>query len=197
MSRAFSLVETALALGIVSFALVGLVALLPMGLTSFRSAIDTSVATQIFQRVTVDAEQTDFDTLLEQAQQKTAEFYVLPTRYFDESGNEIVVPAGQTPSAEQALRIIYHARLRGTVPGAADVAQHSSAHPTSLPSTGSQTRFNPRDTTFLTVQVVNNPGGREIDADERLLWDQKAAARLSIPMSTYNAVIARNSYKRL
>jgi uncharacterized protein (TIGR02598 family) len=189
-------VETALALGIVSFALVALVALLPIGLTSFRSAIDTSVATQIFQRVTVDAEQSDFDTLLEQAQQQSAEYYVLPTRYFDESGNEVVVPTGQRPSAEQELRIIYHARLRGSVPGAPDVAQHSSTHSTSLPAAGSQTRFNPRDTTFVTVQVANNPGGRAIDVDERLLWDSKAAARLSIPMSTYNAVIARNSYKR-
>ena len=61
--QAFSLIETALALGIVAFAFVGLMGLLPAGLGTFRTAIDTTVSAQIVQRIVSDAEQSDFDAL--------------------------------------------------------------------------------------------------------------------------------------
>lgn len=77
---AFSLVEVVLAIGIVSFAFVGLFGLLPAGLTVFRQAIDNSVGSQIVQRLVNEAQQTDFPVLTAAAPTK---------RYFDDQGNEV------------------------------------------------------------------------------------------------------------
>src|SRR6266853_655334 len=105
-SSAFSLVETALAIGIVAFAFVSLIALLPLGLTHFRSAVDTSVESQIFQRVVTDAEQADFDLLTGSAKSGSGQFYVLPARFFDEQGGEIVPRSPGQPTAYEAVQII-------------------------------------------------------------------------------------------
>jgi uncharacterized protein (TIGR02598 family) len=80
-NRGFTLIEITLALGIVSFAFIGLLGLLPAGLQTFRSAVDTSVRSQIIQRICSDAMQTDFDTLISNPP---------ADRYFDDQGNEIV-----------------------------------------------------------------------------------------------------------
>lgn len=77
---AFSLVEVVLAIGIVSFAFVGMFGLLPVGLNTFRQAVDSSVGSQIVQRVINDAQQTDFPTLITSG---------TTTRYFDDQGNEL------------------------------------------------------------------------------------------------------------
>ena len=79
---AFSLVEVVLAIGIVSFAFVGLFGLLPAGLGIFRQAMDNSVGSQIVQRLVNEAQQTDFPTL-------TAEASATTLRYFDDQGNEV------------------------------------------------------------------------------------------------------------
>ena len=76
----FSLVEVVLAIGIVSFAFVGLFGLLPAGLNVFRQAIDNSVGSQIVQRLVNEAQQTYFPTLTTAAPTK---------RYFDDQGNEV------------------------------------------------------------------------------------------------------------
>ncbi len=57
---AFSLVEITLALGIVSFALVSVLALMPLGMKNLRAAIDTTVSAQITQSLVAETQQTDF-----------------------------------------------------------------------------------------------------------------------------------------
>jgi len=79
-SGGFSLVEVTIAMGIVSFAFLTMLGLIPTGLKTFRSAIDTSVGGQIFQRVINEAQQTDFDTLVGSDP---------AVRYFDDQGNEL------------------------------------------------------------------------------------------------------------
>lgn len=76
----FSLVELVLAIGIVSFAFVSLFALLPVGLTTFRQTMDTTIGSQIVHRIINEAQQTDYTTLV-----------ATPTfdRYFDDQGNEV------------------------------------------------------------------------------------------------------------
>ncbi len=81
-TKAFSLVEIVLAIGIVSFAFVAIFGLLPVGMTTFRQAMDTTVSSQIVQRVVNEAQQTDFSTL-------TANAGTPQLRYFDEQGNEV------------------------------------------------------------------------------------------------------------
>ena len=56
----FSLVEVALAIGIVAFAFVSLFALMPTGLNTFRAAIDTSNETWIMQGMNAMIQTTDF-----------------------------------------------------------------------------------------------------------------------------------------
>ncbi|HYR59288.1 MAG TPA: hypothetical protein VEO95_11680, partial [Chthoniobacteraceae bacterium] len=59
--------EIALAIGIIAFAFVALMSLLPAGLTTFRRALDISICTQIAQRIVSEAEQVDFDTITDAA----------------------------------------------------------------------------------------------------------------------------------
>lgn len=52
MRRGFSLIEVTLALGIVSFGLLVMVGMLPIGLKSIGESMDDSVKTQIIQQIT-------------------------------------------------------------------------------------------------------------------------------------------------
>ncbi len=105
-SGAFSLVEIALALGVMSFAMVGLVGLMPIGLGMFHDDLDRSVHTQVAQRLISETQQTDFNQLVATPQ-------VL--RYFDDQGNEL--------AASLKARAIYQANVSvdvtaTTLPGA-------------------------------------------------------------------------------
>jgi len=85
-SRAFSLIEVTLALGIIAVALIPLIALLPMGLDSQRSAIESTATTQILQTITGDLQRSEFNELVDPTNLTATD---LPIRYFDELGNEI------------------------------------------------------------------------------------------------------------
>jgi len=60
----FSLIETTIALGIVAFALVPLIALIPLGLQAQRDSIEQTTARQIFQAVIGEIRRADFNTLI-------------------------------------------------------------------------------------------------------------------------------------
>lgn len=62
--RGFSMVETVLALGIVSFAMMGIVGLIPMGLGHFRDAMWMNAETQILQRISNDLLLTEYQDLV-------------------------------------------------------------------------------------------------------------------------------------
>ncbi len=62
-SIGFTLIEVTISLGIVSFAMVSLVGLLPAGLSSFRSAVSTTIEAQIVQSLSEDISRTDFTNL--------------------------------------------------------------------------------------------------------------------------------------
>lgn len=83
LTRAFTLVEMALATGIVSFAMVGILGLIPVGLNTFRSAITLSIEANIAQRLSSDVQRTDF------ANQLTSSRYF----YYDEQGLEVPAAA--------------------------------------------------------------------------------------------------------
>jgi uncharacterized protein (TIGR02598 family) len=76
--RAFTLVETVLAIGIVSFALVAIMGLLPCGLQVFRKAMDTTLEGQMIQQLTGMMGQTPYSDLA-QLQGKSFSF--------DDAGN--------------------------------------------------------------------------------------------------------------
>jgi len=63
IQEGFTLVEVALALGIIGFAFTAIMGLVPIGLCTARNAAETSVCSQIVQRVAGDLKQTDFNAL--------------------------------------------------------------------------------------------------------------------------------------
>ncbi|MDQ3623943.1 MAG: Verru_Chthon cassette protein B [Verrucomicrobiota bacterium] len=183
--QGFSLVEVALAVGVVAFAFVGILALLPTGLNVFRSAMNTSVTSQISQRVINDAMQTDFDVLVDtpaSGEHPESFTFVAPKvegpeyRYFDDQGNEL--------PKERRSDAIYHVLVRVT-PG------------TRLARSGPQSET--RQIATVTVQVAANPGNKELKpvggdpADsgnvQRNLWPRNAG----VPILTYSAHVARNT----
>lgn len=83
--------EVVIALGIVGFAFVPLMGLLPTGMGAFRSSVDRSATARIVERLGNEAKQSDFDAVNDQ----------VGDRFFDEQGNEVLL-------AKQA---IYQAKM--------------------------------------------------------------------------------------
>jgi type II secretory pathway pseudopilin PulG len=204
--RAFSLIEVVLAVGVVAFAFVAILGLIPAGMGQFRQAIDTSVCAQIAQRVINDAQQADFTTLIDEKNlplaQNTYAFRLpnidatrnRPTkciRYFDEQGNEII-PSNTTTNqfgatqAERALRdkVTYQVNVRVIPKGI-------------MPTGGGATTYYAPHLATLTIQVAYNPGfintnlssASDIGTDaSRRLWVKTPG----VTMINYSAQIARN-----
>jgi len=198
----FSLVEVVLAVGIVAFAFVAILGLLPAGMNQFRQTIDNTVSAEIAHRVITDAQQTDFDTLIDKAdvpsEQSSNSYFAFRApkvgqpefRYFDERGEE-VVPLSATgrldPSAlsdDERARVVYHVLVR---------VMPQSPVPETLAGVGGG-----KELATLTVQVARNPSNRAIkistagndDVNEpnRQLFVQTPG----VSFLTYSAQIARN-----
>ena len=125
------MVEACLALGVTSFAFISILGLLPMGLTVFHSAIDSSIGTQISQKVINDLQETDFSTLAATS---------TPLRYFDAQGRELAnatsaiyevnvqvspsmtLPGAQTPNSHLMNVKIQIARNPGQLPMTMDAS---------------------------------------------------------------------------
>ena len=91
----FSLIEVVIAVGIASFALVTIMGLLPVGLSTFKSTINTAVGTQIAQRIFNDLEIANF-----------ANIPISTNRFFDEQGTELT-----SSGASNAPNCIYWAQV--------------------------------------------------------------------------------------
>lgn len=78
--RAFSLVEVTIAIGIVSFILLTMLGLMPVGLSTLRQAMDQTVEGQIVQKLNGDILMTPFSQI--------ADKYSGQTIYFNEEGVE-------------------------------------------------------------------------------------------------------------
>jgi len=160
--RAFSLVEITVAIGIVAFAFMGILGLIPTGLNTYRQTINLSVGSNIAQKVVREVQQTDFTTLIGG---NTSAFQQSSTpRYFDEQGNEL--------SATAQAKAIY---------------QVNTCIIPSTPIIGTGGTSNPNIAT-VTVQIANNPSNLRIVVDATTqLWSD---SRVSIV--TYSALVSRN-----
>ena len=76
--NAFSLVEVTLALGIISFGLVAVMGLMPVGLTTMRQAMDASIEEQIVQKIAGEVLLTPFSQL--------SDSIIGKSYYFDDQG---------------------------------------------------------------------------------------------------------------
>lgn len=211
------MVEVALAIAVIAFAFVALLALLPAGLTTFRRALDISICTQIAQRIVADAQGADFDLVTDRdhlpAYVKGKDFsFRAPeiddpgVRYFDEQGNEIVPKAAKGKAIksfkelapDEQLRVIYSVNVRVipriTLPTgeAAGASGTVDGYPIERAAGELGTLA------LMTIQIAHNPSGAELklseaeaddsDSPERNLW----LPRDGVDMFTYPAYIARN-----
>lgn len=216
--RAFSLVEVVLSIGVIAFAFIGVFSLLPAGMTAFREGMDASISAQIAQRVISEAEQSNFDALVPvdgnnidgvSVGGSAGQFYALPLRYFDDQGTELGVSDGAAlmPALTPADRdkVVYTVRVRGSLPGAANPDSQGGDCFTSLPASvdaenPSTARFNPRFTTFLTIQVTKNPNRLVLDSfvdSASFLISSTIAKGRNLPVRTFSAIVARNGYQSL
>lgn len=177
---AFSLVEVTISIGIMAFALVGIYGLLPTGLNVFRQALNTSVSSQIIQRVLNEVQETDFNQLTLGANAADDKSFLKKNpldpqtgsvRWFDDQANELNTAAGA----------IYHVNTR--------------VMPTTRFPGATQSNVN---MATITVQVANNPGNATLalgtDSNMPNLWNgafSKQTAKI-VPIVTWSAVVARN-----
>jgi len=180
---AFSLVEVTIAIGIVAFAFISVLGLIPTGLNDSRQAIDATVGSQIMQRVVNEAQQTDFDQLIKDYAGITISGTtagVKYARFFDDQGAE-VIPVSQamppTLSSSEKSRIIYWVNTRimaATVTPYTDSVQPVEASNTNLAT--------------ITVQIVNNPGNQDLNLDSTTKLWTNAPFRIG----TYSCLVARS-----
>jgi len=89
----FSLVEVVLALGICSFAMLAIVGMIPVGLSTFQDAMTTTVQSQIMQRIAGDVLLADYSNLAGSVQET----------YYNEQGTSV--------DAATAVDLAYTARV--------------------------------------------------------------------------------------
>lgn len=169
-----------------AFAFVALLGMIPSGLGIFHQAMDTSVSAHIAQRITGELQETDYYTLLENCQPNLTIFTdadsqsgLMPRQYFDDQGNQVEVENPAQPTEQERVRILYEAIIRV-----------SRARIVPLSSAGSVSRLGSSNLTTLTIQIVNNPAGREIALTGELLVDP-TVSRLTY--HSYSTLIARNT----
>ena len=117
LRRGFSLVEVIMALGIVSFALMSLVALLPMGLGMVRDSATETALTSIEQTIRGELTQAKFSEIANMAGQ---------TYFFDEAGLRL---SGTAPVSERCFQVAGSGTtnsLSANLPSAADGFERSA-----------------------------------------------------------------------
>ena len=196
----FSLVEVAIAVGILAVALVALLGLMPAGMTNFRKAMDTSITAQIAQRILLDMQQADFDQVIDAAHDSgggpTGFTFTAPTRtrvagaqdfrYFDEQGSELAVTGNSLTTAQKAA-LVYQVNVR-IMPKASQPADSKVSGAVAL----------------ATVQVARNPANRTLPVyrkdvsnegiSYRHLYDptDPVFKQKGVQVFTYSALIGKN-----
>ena len=125
----FSLIECALSLGVVSFAFVALVGMIPVGLNSFHSAIDATVGSQIAQRLLTEVRQAKFSEL--------GAFNLNPDRdptkpsadyFFDGDGATTPSTTVENHIYEAAVQVFYASKIQVGVQPADLKSDPANAH---------------------------------------------------------------------
>ena len=107
-SGGFSLVEVALAMGIVSFAMVSLMGMLPIGLASFKLAMTNTIESQIVQSLSNDLLLANFSAV---------SGYNGQTYYYDNQGQPLTSATGAIYRAKVSVGAV----SGGTVTGSSSI----------------------------------------------------------------------------
>jgi uncharacterized protein (TIGR02598 family) len=115
--KAFTLVETTIAMGIVAFAMVPILGLVPMGLSTFRNAISCTAEAQIVQALSNEILLTDYNLV-------TTKYSSENTTYYSDEG-ESLSGAGQSGAiytAKVVLQDVAAPAETGTTPSGSKCA---------------------------------------------------------------------------
>lgn len=195
-TQAFSLVETLLAMAVLAVVLVGLIGMIPSGTQTFQRAMDTSLSAQIAQRLLQDAQESEFDALIDkgslpadpEGKSSCPQYFTFRApkvnapgwRYYDAQGNEIVPKGEKGISNAELQAAVYHVTMR---------IMPRAVLP-SLNESGSQVAQ-------LTVQVARNPGNLPLEFCAGGASDPDAPERNllrpgKVPIFTYAALVGKN-----
>ncbi len=199
---AFSLVEVALAIAVLSFAVIGILSLMSSGLGSYRKVMDTTIAAQIAQRVINDAEQASYKVLTDTAgQASTANVAQVEKdgkvfsfrapkvgvtglegfRFFDEQGKEIVPKDPKKLSPKESLSIVYWVNTRITPRPRIPRADNKGT-----------------DVAALTIEIACNSNGVDLSLPQYVESSNSSPqwnllkAPAGIRVLTYSALIGRS-----
>ena len=198
-TKAFSLVEVTLALGIMGFAFVSILGLVPLGLTSFRETKNVSVASQIAQQIFAEVQSTPFAELVNKSLQPGQSWRLPPPgtqvssdpnapqpldnplRCFDEQGQEI---SSTDPTVAASIVYRVNVRVLFSPPVVQAQAQNATTTTLSNPALANvtiQIAYNPSNLSMEPVDSTTNP----------YLWTGKSGNTI-VPMFTYETLVARN-----
>jgi uncharacterized protein (TIGR02598 family) len=90
---AFSLVEVVLAMGVVSFAILTLLALIPAGMNGFQQAQTNNVETDIVQKINTELQNSPYSSLFNSAGTATNAL-ITGTRWYDMEGDYLTNSTG-------------------------------------------------------------------------------------------------------
>lgn len=102
--KGFSLIEVTLALGVTAVALITLIGMVPVGLNTFRTAIETTVRTDVTRRIIADLQQTPFASISNSSS----------PIYFTDEG----IPVGNSPTTNSVFKVDYSVDSNAKLPGA-------------------------------------------------------------------------------
>ncbi len=195
-AQGFSLVEVAIATAIIAVALVALMGILPSGASNFNKAMDTSITAQIAQRILHDAEQAEFDALIDKSAlppdpQKLsycAEHFTFRAprvnapafRYYDSQGSEVIPEQKSRLTTAEKTRILYYVSVR---------IRPRASLPT-INESGSQVAQ-------VTVQVARNPNHADLPLVSGGASDPERPERNllktgRVPIYTFAALVGKN-----
>jgi uncharacterized protein (TIGR02598 family) len=196
-AKGFSLIEVAIAVGILAVALVALLGLLPGGMNNFRKAMDTSITAQISQRILHDMEQAEFSEVVDLIHLPTDPTSYCPPhfsfraptvqapalRYFDEQGEE-VIPKNVKLSDDEKKAVVYHVNVRIIPRAELPMINETAAQ-----------------VAQITIQVARNSGNRDIpivtgsnsdpNVPDRNLFKNTAG----VTISTFYSLLGKNQGK--
>ncbi len=167
----FSLVEVAVAIGVIAVAVTTVLGAWPGGQSMLRNAGDATITAQIAQRLAAELRQADYPDVLRLAGLNDSTPMVsLSRRYFSQTGREV--------AAEEPSRI-YEALTR---------ACHTGQFP--IQSAGSSKRWDSQGSISLAIEVVVAPAGVQAPIDSSGLVDRSKFRR---PVHSYPFFVGGNA----
>ena len=169
----FSLIEVAIALGIVAFVLAGLAGAWPSAQDRLKEAIDMTLAAQLAQRISAEVEVADFPDVLKLAGMSDSappEMGSLPRRYFSYVGRE--VPRDDPDRIYEVLTRVVH---RGQLP---------------VKAGGGAARWDAQGHLGFTIEIVFALPGMQVPVGADGLVDRKQFRR---PVAAFPFVVGGNS----